>query len=76
MLKRSRRTTALTLMALLIMVTPFVYAGCKADCADEYDSAKEDCVSQYDDPEDAGDLQTCLQDAASDYEDCIYKCNT
>ena len=48
---------------------------CKSDCRDEYQSEIESCHQQYDDPEDALDLQTCLQDAKDQHDDCIRNCD-
>jgi hypothetical protein len=52
-----------------------VWAGCKSDCGDEYDSAIESCKSQYDEPDDADTLMSCIDDAKDEYESCIEECN-
>ena len=58
-------------------VTPgAVQAGCKSDCEDDYDSAKTDCVMLHDSADEADDLQACIDDARSDYEDCEDECNS
>jgi hypothetical protein len=51
------------------------FAGCKSDCADEYQSAKEDCNNRYDEPDDADDLTACLNDAKTAYDDCMDECD-
>jgi len=35
------------------------------DCKDNYDSAVADCKQQYDDPDDADDLEQCIQSACA-----------
>jgi hypothetical protein len=70
----------LSAMAALLMVSVlfprFSMAGCKSDCRDQYDSARDDCVATYDDPEEADDLQMCLEEARSTYEECIQECDS
>ncbi len=51
------------------------FAGCKSDCADEYQSAREDCNNLHDDPDEADDLQICLDESKSDYDNCVEDCN-
>ena len=51
-----------------------IWAGCKSDCHDAYESEIKSCHEQHDNPEDAADLQTCLQDASDHYNDCISSC--
>jgi len=53
-----------------------VRAGCKSDCRDDYDSELESCKSTYDDPDDADELQQCIQNATDDYESCIKECDS
>ena len=50
------------------------WAGCKSDCQDEYASAVESCKTQYDDPDDADELQTCMDNTKSEYDSCIDEC--
>ncbi len=66
---------AMTFIAALFVCTN-ISAGCKSDCEDDYESAREDCNLLHDDPDDADWLQMCLQDAASEYEDCIDECDS
>jgi hypothetical protein len=42
------------------MSSAMIWAGCKSDCRDEYDSEIESCKSQYDDPDDADELRQCI----------------
>jgi hypothetical protein len=53
-----------------------VWAGCKSDCRDDYDSEVDSCHQRYDDPDDADDLQRCLRDAKDAYESCIEECDS
>lgn len=48
-----------------------IWASCKSDCRDAYQSEIESCHQQYDAPDDADDLQTCLQDAKDQYDSCL-----
>jgi hypothetical protein len=56
---------------LLTMSSVMIWAGCKSDCRDEYDSAIESCKSQYDDPDDADEFQQCIQDGTDEYQSVI-----
>jgi uncharacterized membrane protein len=49
-------------------------ADCKSDCEEEYASAVESCKTLYDDPDDANELQTCMENAKSEYDSCIDEC--
>ena len=51
-------------------------SGCKTDCRDEYESERDSCMLLYDDPDDADDLQMCLQEAKSTYDDCVEECES
>jgi hypothetical protein len=67
------------LMLSLILLSgssAMIWAGCKSDCRDEYDSEIESCKSQYDDPDDVDDLRQCIQNATDEYESCIEECNS
>ncbi len=61
--------------ALLAMSSAMIWAGCKSDCRDEYDSEVESCHQRYDDPDDADELRQCIQNAKDDYEACIEECD-
>ena len=63
-------------LAIALLATSTISAGCKTDCEDEYESAREDCNLLHDDPDDADWLQMCLEEAQSEYEDCINECDS
>ncbi len=50
------------------------WAGCKSDCQEDYQSEVESCKTNYEDPEDADELQMCMDDAKSEYQSCIVEC--
>jgi hypothetical protein len=72
----------MTIKRLMLLVALFagslamVWAGCKSDCRDDYDSEVDSCHQRYDDPDDADDLQRCLRDAKDAYESCIEECDS
>jgi hypothetical protein len=51
------------LLILIAASSLLVWAGCVSDCKDDYDSAVAHCKSTYDDPEDADELEQCIQSA-------------
>ena len=61
---------------LFAMSSAMIWAGCKSDCHDEYQSEVESCHQRYDDPDDADDLRQCIQNAKDDYESCIDECDS
>jgi len=68
-----------TIVAFVSVVVIFGYnlrsiADCKSDCRETYESEVESCKDTYDDPDDAGMLQTCIDDATSQYQSCIDEC--
>jgi len=63
-------------VALFTMSTAMIWAGCISDCKHEYEAEVESCKSQYDDPEDADDLQQCIQNAEDEYQSCIDECTS
>lgn len=67
----------LIVSVLLTVVLPagIIWAGCKSDCRDEYESEVDSCKMLYDDPDDADDLQLCIQNARDDYDSCIEECD-
>jgi hypothetical protein len=67
---------ALALAAFALTLSLPVPAGCMSDCRDQYTSALEDCHSEYDGPDDADDLQLCIQDAKAEYESCVDDCQS
>lgn len=61
---------------LFAIFSAMIWAGCKSDCRDEYDSTIESCKSSYDDPDDADDLRQCIQNASDEYESCVEECDS
>ncbi len=49
-------------------------ATCNDDCKNEYVSGLNDCRAQYDQSKDLQDLEECLADSRSEYDDCIDDC--
>ena len=67
--------TILMIIVLTISSIPNnVWADCKSDCRDEYDSAIETCKSQYDKLDDSDTLIGCIDDAKDGYESCLEEC--
>ena len=62
------------LASVLLLYLPNAWADCKSDCQDEYESAVNSCKEQYYDPDDADELQMCLDSAKGDYDTCIDEC--
>lgn len=60
----------------ILLIPEGTYAGCISDCRDEYEAARDDCITTYDDPDDADDLQLCLENAKSAYDDCLEECRS
>src|SRR5437667_12243561 len=48
---------------LFAMSSAMIWAGCKSDCRDDYESEVESCRLIYDTPDDADELQMCIQNA-------------
>lgn len=53
-----------------------VHAGCVSDCRDNYESEVESCKLLYDDPDDSDSLSVCIDNAKSEYEDCVDECHS
>jgi len=52
-----------------------VYAGCMSDCKYEYESEVQSCQLLWgDDPDSYYMLQSCIENANSDYESCKEEC--
>jgi len=68
-----RRLLASAIMTVLLFVPP-AWSDCKSDCQNEYQSDVESCKAQLDDPDDAQELQICMDDAKSEYELCFGEC--
>ena len=64
----------ISLAVILLLYLPNAWADCKSDCRDEYESAIKSCKEQYDDPDEADELQNCLDSANGDYGSCIDEC--
>ena len=62
-------------LILLAASSVMVWAGCKSDCRDEYESEVDSCKLLYDDQDDAFDLQLCIQNAKDEYQSCIEECD-
>ncbi len=71
----------MTIKRLIFVVILFtaaatmVWAACKSDCRDGYESAIKSCQIKYDSPDDADDLQRCIRAASDDYEACVEECD-
>jgi hypothetical protein len=61
-------------LMLLTASAALIWAGCVSNCKDDYDSAVAHCKLLYDAPDDADDLERCIQSARYDYESCIEDC--
>jgi hypothetical protein len=63
------------LLVLYSASAAFIWAGCKSDCKEEFQSEIETCHLTYDRPEDADDLKMCIDAAKEQYDDCIRECD-
>jgi hypothetical protein len=68
-------------MKLLVILTMLIFvsasptwADCKSDCQNDYQSEVESCKANYEDPDDADELQICIDNVKSGYESCINDC--
>ncbi len=71
------RVAALILLAVLIVSSNAAAAGdgCNDDCRNEYVSALGDCRTRYENGDkDLQDLEDCLVDTRSEYDDCLDDC--
>jgi len=67
--------TRSTLSLILLIASSLLGgAGCVSDCKDDYESAVAHCKLMYDDPDDADELEQCIQSAKNDYAFCIDEC--
>ena len=73
-LTRRQMKLVICLIIGVLLYGSNAWAGCKSDCRNEYDSEVESCKTQYDDPHDADELQTCMDNAKSEYDSCIHEC--
>ena len=51
-------------------------ATCNDDCKNEYVSSLNECRAQYEQGKDLQDLEECLADTRSEYDDCIDDCTS
>ena len=63
-------------LILLAASSVMVWAGCISDCKDEYDSEVESCKLMHEDPDEADDLQLCIESARDEYQSCIEECTS
>ena len=61
-------------LVLFSASSAMIWAGCISDCRDDYDSEVQSCKERYDLPDDAEDLQQCIQNAKDEYQSCIDEC--
>jgi hypothetical protein len=63
---------AIGVLSFLLTCLPrFASGGCISDCKGQYQSDVEDCQRQNDSPDNANDLQACVDDMHDDYESCV-----
>jgi hypothetical protein len=63
--------------SVLATSTAGARASCNDDCKNEYVSSLSDCRAQYEGgQEDLQDLEDCLVDTRSEYDDCIDDCTS
>jgi len=63
------------LIALYTASAAMLWAGCKSDCKEKYQSEVDSCHLLHDEPDEADDLRMCLQDAKEQYDNCIEECD-
>jgi hypothetical protein len=63
-------------LILLAASSVMVWAGCISDCKDEYDSEVELCKLMHEDPDEADDLQLCIENARDEYQSCVEECTS
>jgi hypothetical protein len=64
------------LLSLILMYGGQAWADCKSDCQNDYQSEVNSCRAQYNDPDGADDLQSCIDNAKSEYDSCLEDCET
>ena len=63
------------LLAVVIFISVTSgWADCQSECQDDFQSEAASCKENYSDPDDADELQTCLDNAKSSYEACLNEC--
>lgn len=66
--------TILTISSFIISAP--VSAGCKSDCSDEYESERSSCDMLWPEADESEDLTICIEDAKSEYENCVEECDS
>lgn len=69
-------STIVLVMAYLTSLVSVARANCNDDCKNEYLSALNECRSEYEQSKDLQDLEECLADSRSEYDDCVDDCNS
>ncbi len=64
----------ISLAVVLLLNLPDAWGDCKSDCQNEYELAVKSCKEQYNDPDEADELQVCLDDAKKDSDSCMDEC--
>jgi hypothetical protein len=64
-----------TVLLCIAFPASLIWAGCKSDCRDDYESEVESCKLMHDSPDDADDLTMCIQSAKDDYDSCVEECD-
>ena len=64
----------ISLVVVVLLCASPGWAGCKSDCANDYESEVNSCKTQYDDPENAEELQMCFDNAKVEYDECVNEC--
>ena len=64
----------ISLAVVFLLYLPNAWADCKSDCQNEYEAAIKSCKEEYNDPDDADELQMCLDSAKGNYDSCLDEC--
>ncbi len=64
----------ISLAVIFVLYLPNAWGDCKSNCQSDYESTVKSCKEQFNDPDDADDLQMCLDEAKGDYDSCIGEC--
>jgi hypothetical protein len=63
-------------LILLAASSVMVWGGCISNCKDDYDSEVESCKLMHEDPDEADDLQLCIESARDEYQSCTEECTS
>jgi len=75
--RASRLIAILVLTISIAAPVALASAGCNEDCKSEYLSSLGECRTDYErGDEDIHDLEDCLVDTRSEYDDCIDDCTS